>query len=52
MFAYLIRQGRIDLADIKALTGLTGAASLELAQRLTVQVIIEPVGEAAKVRVD
>lgn len=47
VFAYLIRQGRIDLADIKALTGLTGAASMELTQRLTVQVIIEPVGEAA-----
>lgn len=47
VFAYLIRQSKIDLADIKALTGLTGTASLELAQRLTVQVIIEPVGEAA-----
>lgn len=47
VFAYLIRQGQIDLADIKALTGLSGAAALELAQRLTVQVIIEPVSENA-----
>jgi len=42
VFAYIIRQGRIDLADIKALTGLNGVDAAALAQRLTVQVIIEP----------
>ena len=41
VFAYLIRRDRIDLADIKALTGLPGSNALQLAQRLTVQVIIK-----------
>ncbi|MEM5493384.1 RNA-binding domain-containing protein [Hoeflea sp. AS16] len=40
VFAYLIRNGEIDMADIKALTGLPGPAARELAQRLAVQVIL------------
>lgn len=47
VFAFLLRDGQVDLADIKALTGLTGAQALDLAQRLTVQVLTEPLGEAA-----
>ena len=47
VFAFLVRSGQVDIADIKALTGLTGAQALELAQRLTVQVLTEPLGEAA-----
>ena len=47
VFAFLLRNGQVDLADIKALTGLTGGQALELAQRLTVQVLTEPLGEAA-----
>lgn len=47
VFAFLLRSGQIDVADIKALTGLTGAQALDLAQRLTVQVLTEPLGEAA-----
>ena len=43
VFAYLIRNGEIDLADIKALTGLSGAACRELAQRLAVEVILRPI---------
>ena len=39
VFAYLIRRGSVDLADIKALTGLPGPVALQLGQRLTVQVI-------------
>ena len=42
VFAYLIRNGEIDLADIKALTGCNGPAARELAQRLEVQVILRP----------
>ena len=41
VFAYLIRRGSVDLADIKALTGLPRPTVLQLAQRLTVQVIIK-----------
>ncbi len=40
VFSYLIRNGEIDLADIKALTGLPGPAVRDLAQRLAVQVIL------------
>lgn len=47
VFAFLLRSGQVDVADIKALTGLTGAQALDLAQRLTVQVLTEPLGEAA-----
>jgi ATP-dependent DNA helicase RecG len=41
VFAYLIRNGEIDMADIKALTGLPGPAARELAQHLAVQVILK-----------
>lgn len=47
VFAFLLRSGQVDIADIKALTGFTGAQALDLAQRLTVQVLTEPLGEAA-----
>src|SRR5690606_20245534 len=47
VFAFLLRSGQVDVTDIKALTGLTGAQALDLAQRLTVQVLTEPMGEAA-----
>lgn len=47
VFAFLLRSGQVDVADIKALTGLTGAQALDLAQRLTVQVLTEPLGEVA-----
>lgn len=43
VFAYLIRNGEIDVADIKALTGLPGLAVRELAQRMAVQVILRPI---------
>jgi ATP-dependent DNA helicase RecG len=46
VFAFLLRDGQVDLADIKALTGLTGAQAIDLAQRLTVQVLTEPFGDA------
>ncbi|WP_070337434.1 RNA-binding domain-containing protein [Pseudomonas aeruginosa] len=46
VFAYLTRQGQIDLADIKGLTGLGSAAARELAQRLAVQVILETADNA------
>ena len=42
VFAYLIRQGQIDLADVKGLTGLSGPAALALVQRLTVQALLAP----------
>ncbi|MCC0051409.1 MAG: putative DNA binding domain-containing protein [Rhodobiaceae bacterium] len=45
VFAFLLRSGQVDIADIKALTGLPGAQALDLAQRLTVQVLTEPLGE-------
>ena len=44
VFAYVIRNGEIDLADIKALTGLPGPAARELAQRLVVQVVLRANG--------
>lgn len=47
VFAYLIRQGQVDLADIKGLTGLSGPASLALVQRLTVQALLAPLSEGA-----
>lgn len=46
VFAYLIRQGQIDLADVKGLTGLTGSGALGLVQRLTVQALLEPVSDS------
>lgn len=42
VFAYLTRQGEVDLTDIKALTGLSGPAAVALARYLTVQVLMEP----------
>ncbi|MEI8340122.1 MAG: RNA-binding domain-containing protein [Verrucomicrobiota bacterium] len=45
VFAYLTSKGHLDLTDIKGLTGLNGAHARALAQRLTVQVLLEPVGE-------
>lgn len=42
VFAYLTRRDRIDLADIKGLTGLCSADARKLAQRLAVQVILQP----------
>lgn len=47
VFAFLLHSGHVDIADIKALTGLSGAQALDLAQRLTVQVLTEPLGETA-----
>lgn len=43
VFAYLIQKGGVDLADIKALTGLSGSGALQLAERLAVQVIIKKI---------
>ncbi|MEI6207841.1 MAG: RNA-binding domain-containing protein [Desulfuromonadales bacterium] len=45
VFAYLTSKGHLDLTDIKGLTGLNGAHARALAQRLSVQVLLEPVGE-------
>lgn len=46
VFAYLTRKIDIDLADIKAITGMNGAGARALAQRLAVEVVLEPVGES------
>ena len=46
VFAYLTRTVHIDLADIKGLTGLNGLGALALIRRLTVQALLEPVGES------
>ncbi|WP_043741287.1 MULTISPECIES: RNA-binding domain-containing protein [Pseudomonadota] len=40
VFAYLTRKGQIDLTDVKALTGFSGADARELVQRLTVQALL------------
>lgn len=45
VFAYLTRKGQIDIADVKALTGLAGADARQLAQRLTVQALLVAQGE-------
>ncbi|GMV30592.1 MAG: hypothetical protein AMXMBFR59_27170 [Rhodanobacteraceae bacterium] len=45
VFAYLTRKGQIDLIDVKALTGLSGADARQLLQRLTVQALLVPQGE-------
>ncbi|MBP9798943.1 MAG: hypothetical protein KBD39_02340 [Sterolibacterium sp.] len=45
VFAYLTRKGQIDLTDVKALTGLSGADARQLVQRLTVQALLVPQGE-------
>jgi ATP-dependent DNA helicase RecG len=47
VFAYLTRQGQIDLADVKALTGLNGPKAQQLVQRLTVQALLVPLREGS-----
>jgi ATP-dependent DNA helicase RecG len=47
VFAYLTRKGKIDLADVKGLTGLSGPSALELVQRLTVQALLMPTSEGS-----
>lgn len=44
VFAYLTRKGQVDLTDVKALTGLSGADARQLVQRLTAQVLLVPEG--------
>ncbi len=46
VFAYLIRKGQIDLTDVKALTGLSGADARQLVQRLTVQALLVAEGQS------
>lgn len=46
VFAYVTRKGQIDLTDVKALTGLSGAESRQLVQRLTVQALLVAEGES------
>ncbi|MCX7102565.1 MAG: putative DNA binding domain-containing protein [Methylobacter sp.] len=46
VFAYITRNGHIDLADVKGLTGLNGTGAQALIRRLTVQALLEPVGES------
>lgn len=46
VFAYLTRKGQIDIADVKALTGLSGADARQLVQRLTVQALLAAQGES------
>lgn len=45
VFAYLTRKGQIDLTDVKALTGFSGADARQLVQRLTVQALLVAQGE-------
>lgn len=45
VFAYLSRKGRIDLTDVKALTGLSAADARKVVQRLTVQALLVAQGE-------
>jgi ATP-dependent DNA helicase RecG len=45
VFAYLTRKGQIDIADVKALTGLSGADARQLVHRLTVQALLVAQGE-------
>jgi ATP-dependent DNA helicase RecG len=45
VFAYLTRKGQIDLTDVKALTGLSGAEARQLVQRLIVQALLVAEGE-------
>lgn len=49
VFAYLTRKGQIDIADVKALTGLSSAGAHQLAQRLTVQALLVAQDEAGNV---
>lgn len=46
VFAYLTRKGQVDMTDVKALTGLSGADARQLVQRLTAQVLLVAEGES------
>lgn len=46
VFAYLIRKGQIDLTDVKAVTGLSGADANLVVQRLAVQSLLIAQGES------
>lgn len=48
VFSYLLRKGSVNLVEIKGLTGLNGPSVQQLVQRLTVQVLIQPLGADAK----
>lgn len=45
VFAYLTRKGQVDLTDVRALTGLSGADARQLVKRLIVQALVEGAGE-------
>ena len=45
VFAYLLVRGEANVADIKALTGLSGPHARSLAQQLAAQVLVEPVAD-------
>jgi len=49
VFAWLTRKGHIDLTDVKALTGLSGAEARQLVQRLTVQAVLKAADESGDV---
>ena len=49
VFAYLTRKGQIDIADVKALTGLSGTDARQLVQRLTVQALLVAQSETGAV---
>lgn len=46
VFAYITRKGQIDLTDVKALTGFSGAEARQLVQRLIVQALLVADGES------
>ncbi|QQS04456.1 MAG: putative DNA binding domain-containing protein [Fibrobacterota bacterium] len=48
VFSYLMRKGSVNLVEIKGLTGLNGPSVQQLVQRLTVQVLIQPLSPEAK----
>jgi len=51
VFAYLLQRGEANIADIKALTGLSGPLARGLAQALSAQVLVEPVADGdARIR--
>ena len=49
VFAYLGRKGQIDLTDVKALTGLSGAEARQLVQRLAAQALLVAQDETGNV---
>lgn len=49
VFAYVTRKGQIDIADVRALTGLSGADARQLVQRLTVQALLVAQSETGNV---